>query len=566
VSFGRPAWIAAACALACVGGACKKAPPAVPIPTRAWLDGELPPEVYEGTPVRGGTLTVRLPVEPAMLNRLHDAGQDAWLVRTLFGSVYETLLQIDRSRAPDYPLAPALAESWEVTADGLSTIFRLRRDVRFHDGSAFSSADVRAVIHAVMDPGHPTTAMRGHLAELAGCETPDAHTVVLRWKRPYPLATRSFALAFPMVPAKSLEGDFDALAINRAPIGTGPFKFEQWEGGREISLVRNDDYYGPKAYLDRVVFRIVRDATVAMELFKRGEFDLMTSISPNVWRELEKPSAENAWAIRGYHRIRFIENAFNWIGWNQERTLFADRRVRRALTHLVPMDAVYRSLTLGLEPPTTCPFYSKGSSCDPALEAPDSPLRLAHDPARAGALLREAGWTDSDGDGVLDKSGVPFRFSLLVSHSVFTGKLAALLQQELRKAGIVMEIERAEWAVFLQRLRKHDFDAVVLGSATADVENDLFPNFHSSQRHGGSNYVSYANPEVDALLDRARRALDREERIGLHRRIHRALYEDQVYTFLGTRSSLDAVKVHVKGIRPAIGWYRLAEVWLSPSG
>ena len=555
------------CALAGGAIACKRTPQPAPIPTRAWLEGELPSDVYEGTPVQGGTLTVRLPAEPAMLNRLHDAGQDAWLVRILFGSVYETLLTIDRTRAPEYPLAPGLAESWEVSPDGLSTTFRLRRDVRFHDGSPFSSADVRAVIDAVMDPRNPTTRMRGYLTDLAGCDTPDRYTVVLRWKRPFLHAARGFALGFPMVSAKALQGDFDALPINRAPIGTGPFKFEKWETGREISLVRNDDYYGSKAHLDRVVFRIVRDGTIATQLFERGEFDLMTAIPPNVWRELEKPTPQHAWAIRGYHRIRFTENAFNWIGWNEARPMFADRRVRRALTQLVPVEAVYRNLTLGLEPPTTCPYYSRGPSCDPALEAPDSPLRLRHDSQRARELLREAGWADTDGDGILDKDGVPFRFSFLVfSHSVQGGNLAALLKEEFRKAGIAMQIDSAEWAVFLERLRKHDFDAVVLGSATADVENDLFPSFHSSQRDGGENYLSYANAEVDELLDRARRALDPEERIRLHRRIHRALYEDQVLTFLGARSSLDAVKVHVKGIRPSIDWYRLADVWLSPPG
>jgi peptide/nickel transport system substrate-binding protein len=544
------ALLAAALAPGCKKGPdAPKAGGAAAPPPAQWLSGELPAEVGQGTPVRGGTLTVRLASEPAMLNRLHDAGQDGWMVRAFFGSVFETLLTLDRDAQPAGRLKPLLAERYEISPDGLTSTFHLRPGVKFHDGSAFDSQDVRAVIEAVQNPSHPTVAMRAHVENLASVETPDPLTVVLRWKKPDHPGLRNFAVGFPMVPSEALQGDFDALAINRAPVGTGPFRFESWETGRAITLARNADYWGRPAWLDRVVFRIVKDEAVATQMLQRGELDLMTGVSPTVWRALERPSPDNAWAVSGFNRIRFPENAYDWIGWNEERPFLEDARVRRALGQLIPWDLIRTGIYLDLQPITTCPYYLYGPSCDPAVQ----PLR--HDPGAAKALLAQAGWK------------APPHFTFLVfAHSVNQGKLAQLLQEEFRKAGIELEIERAEWAVFLERLRKHDFDMVALAWSNLDVEDDLTAAFHSSQREGGKNYVSYVNAGVDALLDQSRRTFDDEARAALHRSIHRILFDDQVYAFLGARSSLDLVKKRVHGIRPAINWYDLSSIWVQPEG
>lgn len=534
-------------------------------PDAAWLAGELPPDALKGTPVPGGTLRVRLPAEPAMLNRLHDSGGDAWGVRTMFGAVVETLCDLDRDTAPAYRLKPMLAQRWEVSPDGLTTTFHLRQGVSFHNGEPFSAKDVKATLDAISDPKHPTSRMRSYLSELGSYATPDDFTVVFKWKRPYFHGTRQVATVIPIVPASALVGDFDGLAINRAPIGTGPFRFVKWDTGQSITLEKHPGYWGEGAHLEGIVFRIVKDHTVATQLFERGEFDLMTSVLPTVWRELEKPDPKNAWAWRDYHRVRFTENAYNWIGWNQARPFFKDAQVRRALGHLVPYAALEKGIYLDLEPITTCPFYSQGAYCDPLLEAEDSKDRLRFDPQKATALLDAAGWKDTDGDGVRQKDGVPLRFTFLIyAHSVNLGKLAPVLQAELNKVGIGLDIERADWAAFTERLRKHDYDMTSLGWATLDVEDDVFFNFHSSQVKDGTNYVGYVNPVLDRLLEQSRAEYDEARRIALNRQIHRLVYEDQVYTFLGRRSALDFAKRGVRGLRPAINWYRLADVWIQP--
>lgn len=527
-------------------------------PTEAWLAGRLPPSALEGTPADGGTLTIRLPSEPAGFTRFHDQLVEGLMVKYTFATVYEALGRLDRA-APDGPLVPNLAESWAESPDHLTLTVKLRKGVTFHDGSPFSSKDVKAVLDVIRDERNMTAAMRANLADLAAVETPDPRTAVIRWKRPDVFANRNLLGAVPMMPAAALAGDFATLPIHRAPVGTGPFKFERWEPGQAISFVRNGAYWGPKAHLDRVVFRIVKDDAVAAQLWERGELDLMLRVPPQLWRALEAPTAENQWAFTGYHRIAFFENTYSWIGWNEARPFFADPKVRRALAMLYPADPVARTVDLGLEPPTTCPYSRTSASCDPAVE------RLPFDPARARALLDEAGWVDTNGDGVRDKASVPLKFTFLTTpYSLKMGKLLPLLQEELRQAGVEMDIEKVDASVYVVRLRDHDFDAAALAWSSADAVQDGWPIFHSSQARGGSNYVNYANPRVDALLGQIRAEFDPARRAALERQVHRALYDDQVYLFLTVRPALDAVKVRVRGLAPSLAWYDLSKVWLAP--
>ncbi len=559
--------LAVVAALAAGGGCKDKKPALAPAPepqkalrpTEAWLRGELPREANEGVPVPGGTLTVRVQTEPTGLNRLHDQMIEGTMAKYTTGTVYETLAELDRSTHPRYELKPLLAESWDLSGDHLTHTVHLRHGVKFHDGEAFTSADVKAVLDVVMNPKNLTTSLRSYFLDLEKYEAPDPFTVVLHWKKPYFLSFRNFVTALPMMPASALKGDFNTLPINRAPIGTGPFKFVNWEANKAIVFARNDDYWGPKAFLDGLVVRIVKDHTVATQMWERGEFDLMTVIQPGVWRAIEAADPKNDWAIAGYNRIYFPENIYSWIGWNEERPMFKDRRVRTALAMLFPYEQVAKNIDMNLELPTTCPYYRESASCDPAV------ARLPYDPPAARRLLAEAGWKDSNGDGVLDKDGVPFKFVFLVNpHSVKMAKLVPLLQEEYRKAGVELDIEKAETAVYMERMRSHDFDVATLLWSSQDPQQDQFQVFHSSQAAGGSNYVSYKSEEVDRLLEQIRVEFEADARAQLERRVHRLVYQDQVYDFMTNRPSLDAVKKRVRGLSPSLAWYDLRKVWLAP--
>ncbi len=412
----------------------------------------------------------------------------------------------------------------------------------------------------IVDPKKAARSIGSYFEDLDSLTTPDDLTVVLKWKKAYFLANRNFLTALPMMPASALKGDFDTLPINRAPIGTGPWKFVSWETGRALTFTRFDGYWGAKPNFDTVVVRFVKDETAAAQLWEQGEFDLMTRIQPAVWRSIEAPTPANAWAIRGYNRVRMLENSYGWLGWNEERPFFADARVRRALAMLYPAQKVAQNIDLGLELPTTCPYYRDSESCDPDVKP------LAYNPRAAAALLDEAGWKDTNGDGVRDKDNVPFKFTFLANaYSVKMGKLLPLLQEEYRKVGIEMDIEKVESQSFLKRLRQHDFDAASLTWATEDPVEDQFQIFHSSQaQNGGSNYVSYKSPKADALLEQIRTEFDAAKRSQLERALHRTLYDDQVYTFLTNRPTLDAIKVDIHGMKPSLNWYDLRKAWRAP--
>lgn len=533
--------------LLCAACTCRKSGGVDAGPDPDWLAGRV--VQLPGTPKDGGTLTVRLPLEPAGLTRLHDRFSEGTMTRITVGPIYETL-----ARVRDGQLEPLLASSWTESDDHLTLRISLRPEVHFHDGALLTSADVKATLDAVFEPKNATAGFRGTLETLDHVEAPEPLTVVVHWKRPYFLATWTLLGALPVLPAHALQGEFDTLPLHRAPIGTGPFRFVKWDAGSSLTYARNEQYWGKRAHLDQVIFRFVKDDTAAVAAWERGEFDLITRLSPSAWRASESNPKLQA----DYQRVFFPENTYVWLGFNQRRQPFADARVRRALALLFPMELVARTVDLGLEPPTTCPYYPGSKSCDPSVTP------LPFDPPAAKKLLAEAGWADADGDGVLDKDGARFSLAFLAAaQSPKMAKLLPLYLDTLKQAGIDARIETVDVSGYLSRVRAHDFDAMALSWSSADSVQDDFQIFHSSQAEQGSNYVAYANHEVDQLLGDIRAEFDPEKRAALERRVHRLVYEDQAILFLGRRPALDAFKRHVRGLVPSLGWYDLSAVWIS---
>jgi peptide/nickel transport system substrate-binding protein len=524
-------------------------------PDADWREGRLPAAVERDQPRTGGTLRVRLDQEPPSLDPMTDSSLAiTWLLER---KVLESMAALDSS-TPDYPLKPALATSWEISADQLTFTFHLRRGVVWHDGVAFSGKDVVATVRKILDPSVRALHLRNNFADLADISTApgDDFTVVARYRKPYFLAFR-FLATLSIYPAHSLENAGDMLhgPLHRAPVGTGPFRFEEWKAGDRISFVRNEKYWGRKAWLDRVVYRVVQDPAVGFQLLRKGEFDLYLQLQPQQWlRDLEVAGLK-----RKVHRIRFFNPNYNFIGWNEERPYFADARVRRAMNYAIDTEGIRKAFLFGLDRPTTCHFFLDSSACDRSL----SPR--PHDPGRAAKLLDEAGWVDRDGDGIRDKDGVPFRFTFLMNaDSVFLAKLCPYLQQELAKIGVAMEIKKVDWPLFTQLVNEHGFDAMSLRWGNSDVAQDPYETWHSSQIKDGSNFVSFRNPRGDALIEEARTTLDDARRNELYRQLGRILFDEAPYTFLYSRPSLDAVRVGVRGLRPSVAWYDLQDVWLVP--
>ncbi len=524
--------------------------PATVGPTAAWLEGTVEPD--PSVPRRGGTLTVRAMVEPATLNGLEGAtSRDTWTLRITRNLVTESLLTIDPETLE---LGPQLAMSWKDSVDHRVSTFSLRRDVQFHDGALFTAADVIATLEAVLAPTRPTGAIRQDFSALESFRAVDDQTVELTWRTPSPLALRQIA-KLPIGSAKQLAGRWEALAI--APLGTGPYRVAGWEKGTQVTLERAPSWWGGPVFLDRIVFRFVKDHTVAAGLFQRGEFDLMTTVQPSLWRSLERLEPDNAWAVRDYLRLKAADNSYSYVAWNEAKPVFRDVQVRRGLAHLYPGSLIEASVDLGLEPQTTCPFFREGPQCDPAVTA------LPFSVEAASALFADAGFIDSTGDGVREREGVELRFSFLVpSTSVRLGKVVPLLQEQASRAGAALVIEKVDVATLNARIAARDFDVVSRVWTESDLESDLFGTFHSSARDGGSNFVGYTSAETDALLEAIRVEWDEARRRELERALHRQLYRDQPYLFMTSRRSLDLAKRRVHGLRPSVLWYDLRRVWV----
>ena len=219
-------------------------------------------------PHPGGTLVVRLDQEPPSLDKLTDSALAIdWLLER---KVLESMAALGDH--PDYALKPALATDWSGSKDGLTFTFHLRRGVTWHDGAPFSCQDVVATVRKILDPNVRAMHLRNNFVDLDDIRCADDFTLIARYKRPYFLAFRALATLV-IYPAHLLlkAGDVLHSGLHRAPVGTGPFKFEEWKTGDHISFVRNESYWGRKAYLDRVVYRVVLDPASPLRVQADGE-------------------------------------------------------------------------------------------------------------------------------------------------------------------------------------------------------------------------------------------------------------------------------------------------------
>ena len=523
-----------------------------------WRDGTLPPGLDEGTPVKGGTLTVRINGNPPSLTYLLDS--DFWLHRVTMRNVHEALLKPDARDHPNYRIQPELAESWEVSPDHLTFTFRLRKGVKWHDGKPFTAKDVTFTYERLLDPNVRSMHLRQAFEDLESVTAPDPHTVVFRYKRPYVWVLEKIA-DVPILPAHAFAGHegakFNTAPYHRAPIGTGPFRFVSWEDHKAITYARNDAYWGEPAHVDRVVYRVIPEPNVAQQLLLRGEIDLDIMLSSEQYVKL----AEEPKVVSTYHRVKYFESSFAWIGWNTQRPVFRDARVRRALGMLFHREKARTALYLGLPDPANCVFYHLGPLCDPATKVPD------FDPEAAERLLAEAGWRDTDRDGVLDKDGVPFRFVITIpSGNSVNEAMVLLYKQALYRAGIEMELQKIEWSVYAARLRNHEFDACMLGWS-GDVEDDPYQVWHSTQVEGGSNYINYQNPEVDRLIEQIRGTFERDERHALFRRLNQIVIDEAplLPVFHTPRRSM--IHRRVRGVYLApMTFFQVRDMWIDPAG
>ena len=541
-------------------GGCRKQPPVPahgahygPLPT-ASASGNAPHDApHDGhdaardAPHDGGTLRLHMEAEPPTLNSLVE--HDTWTRWITLDAISEPLL---RQTAPG-SFSPALATAW-TAPDPRTLRFTLRPGVTFHDGSALTPEDVIATLDRARGPSAAPD-VRADFDALRSVEKTSDREVVLHFDKPQPLALQALS-QLAILPAHAFgEGDLRSQPASRAPIGTGPFRLVEWTTGQRIVLARSASYWGQRPHLDRIELLIVRDREAAFELFRRGALDVLWQLTPS---QVDRALAEPDFAAARIVPWQLPRYAF--IVWNVKSPGLGDRRVRRALTLLTDRTRYLQVAYRGRALPVTGPYPLGSPSYDPSITP------WPFDPARARALLDEAGVRDQDGDGMREVDGQPFRVTFLLSAGSPTLEpLVTLMQEDLQRAGIVLQAAPSDWAAMLSRLRRHDFDASSLLWVMQPVQ-DNWKEFHSSQVDRGQNYGSFKSPEVDRLLSALREAPIGPERWQLDRALHRAIHEEQPYTFLGNPEIDSLVGAGVRGYAPGAGGLGFSSLWIAGVG
>lgn len=464
------------------------------------------------------------------------------------GMVYNGLVKYDK----DMNIVGALAESWDITANGLVITFHLRKGVKWHDGQPFTAADVLYTYQVTVDPKTPTAYAEDFRA-VKKAEALDDYTFRVTYDKPFAPALISWSSS--ILPRHLLSGkDITKSELSRHSIGTGPYKFKEWVAGQKIVLVSNPDYFEGRPYIDGQITRIIPDtATMFLEL-RAQNIGLMGLTPLQYTRQTENNLFKN-----NFNKYRYLSFAYTYLGYNLKNPLFTDKRVRQAISYAINKDEIISGVLLGLGKPASGP-YKPGS-----WAYNDKVQNYHYNPQKARELLREAGWTKLNGEGVLEKDGKPFVFEIVTNQGNETRqKCAEIIQRQLADIGITVKIRILEWSAFVTNfINKRRFDAVILGW-TIPLDPDAYDVWHSSKTKPEElNFISYNNPEVDKLLVQGRSTFDQKERKKYYDRFQEILAEDQPYTFLYVPEALIITHNRFRGIQPApigleynfIKWY-----------
>ncbi|HEX2735304.1 MAG TPA: ABC transporter substrate-binding protein [Polyangiaceae bacterium] len=473
----------------------------------------------------------------------------------------------------------------ELTDEFKEYTIYLRHGVKWHVPAGIDWADPK---YTWLKGEHPLTAQdfvfaldmitnpqvengfsKSYFEDLESWKALDDYTLVVRWKKrtyqsagvtlglsPLPRFLYAFAEDGTPYPKETIGLKFNQHWYNnRGYLGVGAYRLKRYEPGRVIELERNEDYYGEKPPIARVAYPIYTDQNQTVLKLKSGEVDL-GGLRAGQYREevlqwKDRPKAEwpsNDPFLNDRIHCQVVDApVFDYIGWNGDKPMFSDARVRTAMTLALRRREIIDKVFVGLGDVAMGPFLPETGCHDPSVDP------LEFDLERAKKLLQEAGWSDSDSDGLLDKEiqGVrtPFEFTLLIYAAPEYTAEANIFKEDLLKLGIRLKIESAEWSLMQKKMDEKQFDAFT-GAWGLGWETDAYQIWHSSQADipKGSNRVGFRNKEADKLIEQARVTFGVEERRTLFRRIHRLIYDAQPYTFVRRRKLPYCWSDDVKGV------------------
>ena len=475
------------------------------------------------------TLVVGLVAEPVAL----DPAQVTDLNSNRVGRrVVETLVAFADETTQ---IVPGLAESWTISKDGLTYTFKLRKGVSFHDGTPFNAPAVKFSIERQIVPEHPAAKLGKYpfanyfFGNVKAVEVMDESTVrfILKEARASFLAVLTAGAASIVSPTAAMKSGLDYAAL---PVGTGPFKFASWDRGQRVVLEKNPSYWRFPVKVDRVIFRPVTEDQARLTELLTGALDLIVGTPPDFVGQLENHPKVTLQKQVGAHVW--------YLGFNNAKKPFDDKRVRQALNYAVNKDAIVRDVLKGTG------AVSKGPVL-PGTWGDDGGIKpFPYDPERAKKLLAEAGFPN----GFSTTLWVPESGSGMQSPVA----MSTVIQSNLKAVGVNVTLQTMEWGAFLAKLRTKEQDLFALSWMAGSEDPDLvmYPLLHSSQwTPTGPNRAMYKNPRFDEILAQARLTTDQAKRAELYREAQRLIHDDPPWIFIDHEVQTAAFAKRVQGFK-----------------
>lgn len=488
-----------------------------------------------GTPAYGDTLvSAQLGDATSLLPML--AGEAA--ASAIAANIYNSLLKYDKN----LNIVGDLADSWTINPEGTQITFYIKKGVTFSDGKPLTAHDVLATFNAITNP-NTRTPYASDYQLVQNAEVVNDHTFRVTYPEPYAPALASW-VSLNILPKHiiELDEDFNNTRLKEHPIGTGPYILKSWQRGQETVLEANPHYFEGKPYIERLRYRVIPDQDTQFLELKSGNLDTMGLKPLQYARLTNKPAFTNQ-----FNKYAFLGFQYTYVGFNLKRPLFQDIRLRQALSYATPREDIIKGVLFGLGEPIVS-IFKPGTWAHN-----DNLLPYAYNPDTAKALLAEAGWADTNNDGLLDKNGETLSFTLVTNQGNDTRiKTAEILQQAWRNIGVDLKIRVQEWSTFIENtIHTRSFDAILLGWSLTP-EPDPYDIWHSSKTAPREfNMIGYNNPRVDELIVKAQRAFVQETRKAYLDEIQAILHEEQPYLWLYAPTSLVALHKRFKNIEPA---------------
>lgn len=438
--------------------------------------------------------------------------------RFVWAQIYETLVRLDE----DLNLIPGLAESWEPQDDGKVWLFHLKKDVQFHDGTPFTA---EAVQYSYGEHGYVVQA--GTL-QLESIEALDDHTVKFTCMKPMPLPTYLTHVAWPVVSPTSTDaqGDFTQ------PVGTGPFKYAKYTKGQEVVLERNEDYWGGPEKLEKIIFRIIPDASTRMMALSAGDVDMSIKVPESEVDKLERDPQITV------HRK--MTTFTDFMQFNCARPPFDDVNVRRALAYAIDTEGIVKNILNDIG------VAARGRPYSPVMmySSEDLPL-YSQDLNEARRILAAAGWEDKKSNGILEKDGKELAVDLLLSPSWSPRqqKVVEACQAQLAEAGFKVNIKQVEGAASTQLEKEGNFDILM---RTGHLVWGPYP--HHVKIHHSQNYNShYHNPAYEQLVEEGESEIDEKKKQQIYTGIQKMILDELPAFYLVHEQKIVATRSNVQG-------------------